>query len=147
MGRSHAETFQTLRAEVLDRLVAIRASIDRSYERIPDDVIRGQFDVVLGNMAVYLDGGDAHRYSDFVRRWAAMRAGEGFAPENVVHAVVAIGDVVRLVAHERLGMSPDTSAFARAVTYTSGLAARTLVAELADELEQRMAELAVMERA
>lgn len=146
MGRSHADTFRALRAEVLERLVAIRASIDRAYEGLPDDVIRGQFDVVLGNMASYLDVRDPHRFRDFVKRWAAMRAGEGFAPENVVHAVVAIGDVVRRVAHKRLGMSAETAEFGQAVTFMSGLAARTLVAELADELEQRVAELAVAER-
>jgi len=145
MARGHAETFQALRAEVLDRLVAIRASIDQAYERISDEVIRGQFDVVLSNMESYLANEQPGPYHDFVRRWAAMRAGEGFAPENIVHAVVAMGDVVRRVAHKRFGMSPDISEFAQAVTHMSALAARVLVAELADELEQRTAELAIAE--
>ena len=146
MGRAHAETFQALRADVLDRLVAIRASIDRAYERIPDEVIRGQFDLVLGNMAAYLASEDPGPYREFVKRWAAMRAGEGFAAENVVHAMVAIGDVVRRVAHKRLGAGADGAELVRVVTDMSGLAARVLVAELAEELEQRAAELAAMER-
>jgi len=147
MGRSHAETFQSLRADVLDRLVTGRASIDQGYAAVDEETVRGQFDVVLGKMASYLATEDADAFRSFVMRWAAMRGGAGFGPENIVHSVVAIGDVVRRVAHRRLGISPETADFARSVTAASILAARALVDDLADELAQRSAELRVLEEA
>lgn len=144
MGRDHAETFESLRSDVLAKLVDIRTSIDRAYERIPDDVVSGQFDVVLGRMALYLKSGDSSAYRGFVTRWAAMREGEGFGPENVVHSVVAIGDVVVRAAQKKFGPGERTD-FLRAVTDATALSARWLVEALAGELAERTAQLAVLE--
>ncbi len=144
MGRDHAETFESLRTDVLAKLVDIRTSIDRAYERIPDDVAAGQFDVVLGKMAAYLRSGDSSAYRGFVTRWAAMREGEGFGPENVIHSMVAIGDVIVRVAQKKFGPGERTD-FLRAVTETTALSARWLVEGLADQLAERTAQLAELE--
>jgi hypothetical protein len=141
MGREHANTFHSLRDEVLSRLVAIRASIDRGYAQIPDDVVREQFDTVLSKMASYLETDDPGPYRGFVQRWGAMREGEGFGTENVIHSLVAIGDVVRRVAQKHLEMTPETADFNRAVTGACTVAARVLVDGLADQLEQRSGQL------
>ena len=145
MGREHAEVLDSLRAEVLDRLIEIRASIDHAYARIPDDVIRGQFDVVLSKMRSYLSSEAPAPYQSFVLRWAAMREGEGFGAENVINSVVAIGDVLVKVARERLGQTPEARRFARAVTRMSFFGARMLVQGLADELAAHASQLEALE--
>ncbi len=146
MGREQAEILDSLRAEVLDRLVQIRASIDQAYARIPDDVIRGQFDVVVDKMRGYLASEDPGPYQGFILRWAAMREGQGFGAENVINSVVAIGDVLVKVGRTRLGQTPAQRTFARAVTRMSFLGARMLVQGLADELADHTAQLAELER-
>jgi len=144
MGRDHAETFESLRGDVLAKLVDIRTSIDRAYERIPDDVVSGHFDVMLNKMAAYLGSGDAAGYREFVTRWAAMREGEGFGPEKVVHSVVAIGDVVVRTAQKKFGPGERTD-FLRAVTDATALSARWLVEAVAEQLSERSAQLAELE--
>ncbi len=144
MGRDHAETFESLRGDVLAKLIDIRTSIDRAYERIPDDIVAGQFDAVLGKMAAYLKSGDSSAYRGFVTRWSAMREGEGFGPENVIHSVVAIGDVVVRTAHKKFGPG-ERADFLRAVTEATALSARWLVEALADQLSERSAQLAELE--
>jgi hypothetical protein len=141
MAERAALIFDSLRDEVLDRLVEVRASIDPAYAAIPDDRIRGQFDVVLRKMASYLADEEIAPYRGFARRWVAMRAGEGFAPESLVHAVVAIGDVAARVAQQRMGGSPEYSALASALARMTFSAARLLVELFAEELDRVVAEL------
>lgn len=145
MGRADADTFETLREDVLTRLVDIRGSIDAAYARVPDDEMRDQFGVVLRNMAGYLATGDEEALRGFIARWAAMREGQGFGPENVLHAVVAIADVVVRVAQKRYGPGEQTELL-RAVTAMAGLVARWLIAGLADELAQRSRQLRALEQ-
>jgi hypothetical protein len=144
MGGDYAETFSALRPEVLERLISVRASIDHAYATLPDVVIREQFDVVLGKMQHYLVTEDLELYREFLARWAAMRVGEGFAPENLMHSVVAMCDVVVRVGRDRLGPTPECSQFVRAVTRLGFVAARLLVENLAADLERRTHQLREM---
>ena len=137
MGEGYAKTFESLRPYILDRLVEVRGAIDHAYASIPDDVIRSQFDQVLERMQGYLTDGDNKKYRGFANRWVAMRMGEGFPPENVVHAVVALGDVVVQVARHRLGSGDDAMKFVRAATHMTFVAARMVVETLADDLAAR----------
>jgi hypothetical protein len=141
MGRALADTFESLRGDVLDRLVGIRASIDEAYARIPDDVVREQFDVVLGKIAGYLRNEDVEQYRSFVSRWAAMREGEGFGAENVIHSIVAVADVVARSAQRRLEPSPERTALIRAVMQVNAGAARMLVDGLANRLAHLSAQM------
>jgi hypothetical protein len=140
MSQRDAEIFSSLRPDVLARLVEVRGSIDHAYATIPEEVIRGQFDMVLDRMQSYLASEDAELYRGFAARWMAMRVGDGFSPENLIHSVVAIGDVVARVATERLGPGDETQRFARAVVRMNFVAARMLVEILADELGRRRAQ-------
>jgi hypothetical protein len=137
MGEGYAKTFETLRPYILERLVDVRAAIDHGYASIPDAVIRDQFDQVLERMQAYLDDGDAEKYRSFANRWVAMRMGEGFPPENVIHALVALADVVVQVARHRLGPGDDAIKFVRAVTQMNFAAARMVVEILAEEMDAR----------
>jgi hypothetical protein len=136
MGQRHAELFKALRPEVLTRLIEARASIDHSFAGIAEEVIGPQLDTVLDKMQSFLATDDIQSYRGFASRWIAMRIGEG-APENLIHTLVAIGDVVAQTAQRRLGSGPEYDDFARSVQRMSFLGARLLVEILADELARR----------
>lgn len=131
----HARTFATIRPEVLERLVDVRGSIDHTLSGVPSHLIRQEFDAVLDRMEAYLTDQDVDRYRSFATRWVAFRLGEGFSPENLIHSVVAIGDVVLEVGRRRLQPGPETSEFVREVARMNFVAARLIVEILAAELE------------
>jgi hypothetical protein len=133
----HARTFETIRPEVLERLIDVRGSIDQNLSGVPSEVIREEFDAVLDRMQGYLGDGDVERYRAFASRWVAFRLGEGFSPENLIHSVVALGDVVVEVAREKLPSGPEGGGgeFVREVVRMNYVAARLIVEILAGELE------------
>ena len=131
----HARTFEAIRPEVLGRLLDVRGSIDHTLSGVPSQVIREDFDAVLDRMQTYLLDGDEARYRSFAERWVAFRLGEGFSPENLIHSVVALGDVVLEVARRRLSAGPETADFTREVARMNFVAARLIVETLAAELE------------
>jgi hypothetical protein len=137
MAQRHARLLAALRPEVLARLVEVRGSIDHAYASIPPDVIRGQFDIVLDKMQSYLVTQDASQYRGFATRWLAMRVGEGFAPENVIHSAVAIGDVIVQVAQARLGQTDECVDFVSNMVHLNFAVTRMLVEILAQDLERR----------
>jgi hypothetical protein len=92
--------------------------------------------MVLDKMQSFLATGEIQSYRGFASRWIAMRVGEG-APENLIHTLVAIGDVVAQTAQRRLGSGPEYDDFARELGRMSFLGARLLVELLADELGKR----------
>jgi hypothetical protein len=131
----HARTFAAIRPEVLDRLLDVRGSIDHTLSGVPSQVIRQEFDAVLDRMQTYLVDGDAARYRRFAERWVAFRLGEGFSPENLIHSVVALGDVILEVARRRLPAGPASADFTREVARMNFHAARLIVDTLAEQLE------------
>ena len=137
MGLWHAHLFASLRPEVLERLVEIRGTIDHAYARLADAAVRPQFDAVLDRMQSYLTTEDPQLYRGFAASHMAMRVGEGFAPENLVHSMVSIGDVVTRVAQRRLANDPRCAEFVLACSRMIFVAARTMVSLLADELRRR----------
>ncbi|HTE55482.1 MAG TPA: hypothetical protein VK698_31725 [Kofleriaceae bacterium] len=130
----HARTFESIRPDVLDRLLDVRGSIDHTLSGIPSHVIRQQFDAVLDRMQRYLRDGDAVKYRPLAERWVAFRLGEGSTPENLIHAVVALGDVILDVTRGRMPAGPDGAEFARAVARMNFAAARLIVESLAEAL-------------
>ena len=147
MSQAHARIFESLRYDVLARLVDVRGTIDHAYARIPEARIREQFDMVLDKMASYLATEDSELYRSFASRYMAMRVGEGVSPENLIHSVVAIGDIVIKVAEEKVPPSQEPSAvqerhdFTRAVVRMNFVAARMLVILLGDEVKRREQQL------
>ena len=133
---SHERLLERLRPRALARLLKVRASIDPAYARIPDHQAERQFDRVLGKMAAFLGEGDLEPYRRFADRWAAMRAGQGFSREGLIHSAVAIGDVLVRTAREELGQTPECESLVRAVTHMTYLAARMLVDNLAADVER-----------
>jgi len=145
MGQRHAELFKALRPEVLGHLIEGRATLDQTFSGLAEDVIRSQLDMVLDKLQSFLATEEIESYRGFASRWIAMRIGSG-APENLIHTLVAIGDVVTQTAQRRLGPGPDYDDFARAVARMSFLGARLLVELLAEELARRTEQRAAIGR-
>lgn len=137
MGEGYAKTFESLRPNILDRLVEVRGAIDHGYAAIADDVMRAQFAQVLSQMQSYLAAGNSEKFRGFASRWVAMRMGEGFPPENIAHSLAALGDVVVQVARHRLGSTDDAMKFVRAATQMNFALARMVVEILADDMSAR----------
>lgn len=139
---SHELVLARLRPRAIERLLEIRASIDPAYGHIAEGQARRQFARVLSKMGAFLGEGDLDPYRRFAHRWAAMRAGQGFSREGLVHSAVAIGDVLVQTAREELGATAECEDFVRAVTHMTYLAARMLVDDLAAEVESAAVDLA-----
>lgn len=145
MAQRHASLFREIRPDVLARLIEVRGSIDQTFADMGADVIGGQFDMVLDRMQSYLYTEEPESYRNFANRWMAMRVSSGEPPQNLIHAVVAIGDVVVQIAGTKIGQADrrdELYEFARAVSRMTFIAARMLVEQLAGELEQRQSQLA-----
>lgn len=140
MGERHARIFDSLRADALARLIDVRSSIDHAYGKIAAELIREHFDIVLDKVRTFLATGDAGSYRRFASRYVAIRVAEGFSHENLIHSIVAIGDVVAQVARSKLDPSSDREAFVREVTRMNFVHARMLVAFFAEELAERNAQ-------
>jgi hypothetical protein len=144
MGPEHAEIFDSLRPDVLARLIEVRGSIDHAYEKIPEATIREHFDLALDKMYIYLATEDVSTYRRFVSRYMAVRVGEGLSHEDLIHSAVAINDVVVQVAREAMPESPAREEFIRAMMRMSFVHARMLVALVAEDLSERTAQRAAL---
>ena len=143
---AHAQLFQVMRSDVLDRLVEVRGSIDHVYANMADAVVREEFRIFLDRIASYLSTGDVEAYRAFASRWMALRTGAGYSPESSVHSAVAIGDVVVQVAQRHLGHTSECHDFVRTVVRMNFIVARTLVGLLASDLERRNQQLCELQR-
>ncbi|MCG8423453.1 MAG: hypothetical protein MJE77_36600 [Proteobacteria bacterium] len=140
MDERQTRIFDDLRTDILTRLVEVRGGIDPAYEKIPDLVIREHFNIVLDKLRAFLATGENGSYRRFASRYMAIRVAEGFGAENLIHTIVAIGDIVAQVARARLDPSPDRESFVRAVMRMNFVNARMLVAFLAEDLAERVAQ-------
>lgn len=146
MGPDYAQLFESLRTHVMNRLLEVRGSIDHAYTKIPESIIREHFDLVLDKMYTFLVTQDTSVYKRFIRRYMAMRVGEGFTHENLIHSAVAIGDVVAQVARERLSESSRRDEFICVVMKMNFVHARMMVAVVAEDLAERTNQLDLVTR-
>lgn len=116
------------------RLLELRSSIDESFARLDETAARERFDHILARVYSYLVDGDVERYENHLHRWLAVRAGEGATPEAVVHAAVALGDVIVEVVRERVGSDDRTTEFVREIARLNYRSARLIGQVVAGEL-------------
>jgi len=140
MAQEHAQLFDSLRQDVLARLIEVRGSIDHAYAKIPETTIREHLELALDKMYTFLVTEDASSYRNFISRYMAVRVGEGFSYESIIHAAVAIGDLVAQVAREQLPESPQREHFIRRVMRMNFEHTRMLVDLVSIELNDRMAQ-------
>lgn len=137
MAQEHAHIFESLRQDVLARLIEVRGSIDNAYTKVPESLIREHFELALDKMYTFLATEDVTTYRRFVSRYMTVRVGEGFTHENLIHSAVAMGDVVAQVARENLAESPQRDRFIREIMRMNFVHARMLVEFVAEDLAER----------
>jgi hypothetical protein len=131
---SAVEHFEAIRPEVVARVFDGRATLKLGFAAQAPDVARTQLDAVLDRIAGFLVDRDPERYRGFIARWVAYHLGEGFDPEDMVHSVVTLGDLVCQVARGRLPAGDETAGFVRDVTRTTHAMVRLVVDVIGEEL-------------
>jgi len=139
--RSPAEILASIRDEVIDQLVGARGTVDHVYHEMEDDELRSLFVVLLGKLGTYLQDHDPRGFRSYVRRWVALRVGAGARHENLIPALVSVGDTAIEVAQEREGDTDQVRALMRSLAQANFLAARVVVEVLADEYARRRLQL------
>ena len=159
---THARSFEELRPTVLARLMEVRSSLDHGLARLEEGDARAQLESIVDHIHAFLATGDRGPLRGFLRSVMTMRAAEGLAAENLLHAVVGIGDVCVQVVDksaegsegspaergEEVGLPrpggstpPERAGIAElvcALTHTNAVLTRLVVELIADELARRL---------
>jgi hypothetical protein len=139
--------FAGLKPALIDRLVEVRSSLDHGFARLDDGAARAQLEQVVDHQLGFLATGDAAILRGFLRGYRAVRAAEGLGPENLLHAVIAIGDVAAQTIHKELPHGPRTAELASSWARVSWATARMVVEIIAEELAGRETQLRELEGA
>lgn len=123
------------------RLVEVRSSLDPGFARLEPRAAAAQFEAVLTHQEGFLATGDATALRGFLRSFRALRAAEGLGAENLLHAVIALGDVAIQVAQRDLGPGPRTAELIASLARLHRATARLVVEIIAEELDGRVAQL------
>lgn len=143
----HASVLADLKPILLARLVEARSSLDHGFARLDEAAARAQLEQVIDHQLGYLGTGDAAILRGFLRGYRAVRAAEGLGPENLLHAVIAIGDVAAQTIHRELPAGSRTAEIASSWARVSWATARMVVEIIAEELAGREAQLRELEGA
>jgi len=133
--------FAGLKPAVLTRLIEVRGSLDHGFARLDAAAARELFEAVLDHQTTFLATGDTALLRGFLRSFRAMRAAEGLGAENLLHAMIAIGDVTAQVVNKELPAGPRTHELVSSLVRTSWTTARLVVEIIAEELAARTAQL------
>ncbi|HUJ62134.1 MAG TPA: hypothetical protein VLX92_26690 [Kofleriaceae bacterium] len=139
-----ARAYDTLRPNILQRLLDMRASLDPSLGRLDDAAARAQIGAVLDHLGNFIATGDLGLHRAFLHTFLAMRAAEAQSPAAVLAMLVAIGDTAAQVAQD-----DGTGELALVLTRVTASTARAINDLIAEELDRRLAqwrELAARER-
>jgi hypothetical protein len=139
--RTPADILGEIRPQVLDELLASRAAVDHVHHGMDEAELRAQLEALLAKLQVYLGDRDPLSFRDYLRRWVAMRVSAGARHENLIPALVGVGDTAIEVARKDLGDTDETRAVMRALAQANFVAARVVVEVLADELKRRRTQL------
>ena len=141
----HAAVFAGLVPAVLDRLVEVRSSLDHGFARLDDAAARAQLEQILSHQLGFLTSGDPASLRGFLRSYRALRAADGLGPENLLHAVTAIGDVATQIIQRDSPAGARTAELVSSWARVSWSTARMVVEMIAEELAGRVAQLRELE--
>jgi hypothetical protein len=131
---------EQLRPAVLARLVEIRGSLDYTLARLPEPDARERLDAVLRHLQTYVTTWDWRLHRSFLQTYLAMRAGEGMSSDDVLHVLVAIGDVAVEIVRGRMPDHPSTPAILVALAKFNAHTVRAVIDLVAEDLERRRAQ-------
>ncbi len=137
---SLARAYDTLRPQILQRLLDMRATLDPSLGRIDEPTARAQISAVLDHLGNFLASGDLGTHRAFLQTFLAMRAAEAQGPAAVLAMLVAIGDTAAQVAQDELAGSVDGAELTLLLTRVTATTARAVNDLVAEELARRMAQ-------
>ena len=137
--------FAGLVPAVVARLVEVRSSLDHGFGRLDEAAARAQLEAILSHQLSFLTTGDPALLRGFLRSYRAMRAADGLGPENLLHAVTAIGDVAIQIVQRDLGAGMRTAEVVSSWARVSWSTARMVVEMIAEELAGRNAQLQELE--
>jgi hypothetical protein len=137
--------FAGLKPAVLARLVDVRSSLDHGFARLDDAAARAQLEQVLDHQLGFLTSGDPALLRGFLRSYRAVRAADGLGPENLLHAVIAIGDVATQIMQKELPAGPRCAELVSSWARVSWSTARMVVEIIAEELAGRVAQMKELE--
>jgi hypothetical protein len=132
-----ARIYDALRPKILQRLLALRSTLDPSLARLDEPTARAQVAAVLEHLGNFIATGDLRLHRAFLQTFLAMRAAESQSPANVLAALVAIGDTAALVAQEDGAGRPEGVELTLLLTRVTASTARALNDLVAEELESR----------
>lgn len=138
MLRSPAEFLATIRDRVVDELAGRRGTVDHVFHEVGGDELRELYDGLVGKLHTYLADGDPASYRAYLRRWVVLRLGAGARHENLIPALISVGDAIAEIAQEVAGDTDEARELGRSVMQAGFLAARVVVEVLADEHRRRM---------
>ncbi|HTJ44274.1 MAG TPA: hypothetical protein VL463_19355 [Kofleriaceae bacterium] len=141
----HAAVFAGLVPAVLDRLVEVRSSLDHGFARLDEAQARAQLEQILSHQVGFLTSGDSTSLRGFLRSYRALRAADGLGPENLLHAVTAIGDVTTQIIQRDSPSGARTAELVSSWVRVSWSTARIVVEMIAEELAGRVAQLQELE--
>ncbi len=144
MRRSPAEILSTIRGQVVDELAGRRSTVDHVFHELGGEEVRELYETLVGKLQLYLSDGDPANYRAYLRRWVAMRLGSGARHENLIPALIGVGDAVTEVAQDIDGDTDEVRALGRSIMQAGFLAARVVVEVLADEHRRRLRQLDAM---
>lgn len=136
----HAATLESLRPAVLARLVEIRGSLDHALARVGEAEAREHFDAVLRHTQAYVATWDWRLHRSFLQSYIALRAGDGMSSDDVIHVLVAVGEVLVEMVRGQLGNKPIVHELVVAVTKVNAHTVRGVIDLVAEELERRRAQ-------
>ncbi len=137
--------FAGLVPAIVARLVEVRSSLDHGFGRLDEAAARAQLEAILSHQLSFLTTGDPALLRGFLRSYRAMRAADGLGPENLLHAVTAIGDVASQIVQRDLGPGLRTAEIVSSWARVSWSTARMVVEMIAEELAGRNAQLRELE--
>lgn len=133
--------FAGLKPALIARLVEVRSSLDHGFARLDEATARAQLEQLFDHQLELLATDDATALRGFLRTYRAVRAADGLGPENLLHAVIAVGDVTAQVLHKEQPPGARTAELASAWARVSWMTARLVVEIIAEELAGRAAQL------
>lgn len=108
--------------------------------RVDEAQAREQLDAVLGHLQTYLTCWDWRLHRSFLQTYLAMRAGDGMSSDDVLHVLVAIGDVAIETVRNTLGDRPEAPAVLVALAKFNAHTVRAVIDLVAEDLERRRAQ-------
>jgi hypothetical protein len=141
----HAAVFAGFKPALIARLVEVRSSLDHGFGRLDDAAARAQLEQLFDHQLDLLSTGDPTQLRGFLRTYRAVRAADGLGPENLLHAVIAVGDVTQQVLAKEQPPGARTAELASAWARVSWTTARAVVEIIAEELAGRTAQLRELE--